>query len=107
MLTVATEETDGFKRFIRSAKVYDIDVQVLGQGEKWEGGDMNFEGGGQKVNLLKAKVDELMKTKENDHIVLFTDRFVPVTIELDIIGLDLLIVTLLNFFYLYHTHTHR
>ncbi|XP_013147988.1 PREDICTED: procollagen-lysine,2-oxoglutarate 5-dioxygenase 3 isoform X2 [Papilio polytes] len=75
VLTVATEETDGFKRFMRSAKVYDIDVQVLGQGEKWEGGDMNFEGGGQKVNLLKAKVDELMKTKENDHIVLFTDSY--------------------------------
>ncbi|XP_014366500.2 procollagen-lysine,2-oxoglutarate 5-dioxygenase isoform X1 [Papilio machaon] len=75
VLTVATEENDGFKRFMRSAKVYDIDVHVLGQGEKWEGGDMNFPGGGQKVNLLKQKVEELMKTKENDHIVLFTDSY--------------------------------
>ena len=28
-LTVATDETDGYKRFIRSAKANNIDVKVL------------------------------------------------------------------------------
>jgi len=28
-VTVATNETDGFKRFIRSAKVYNIPVKVM------------------------------------------------------------------------------
>lgn len=28
VLTVATEETDGYKRFMRSATVYGINVQV-------------------------------------------------------------------------------
>lgn len=74
VLTVGTEENDGLLRFLRSAKVYDIDVEVLGKGETWNGGDMNFAGGGQKVNFLKEKLAELIKTKDKDHIVLFTDR---------------------------------
>ncbi|XP_068630751.1 procollagen-lysine,2-oxoglutarate 5-dioxygenase [Battus philenor] len=75
VLTVATEENDGFKRYIRSAKVYDINVEVLGKGLDWKGGDMNFAGGGQKIILLKEKLADLMRTKEKDHIVLFTDSY--------------------------------
>lgn len=50
MLTVATEETSGFKRFRRSYLANKLDVKVLGMGQKWKGGDMeNGVGGGQKV----------------------------------------------------------
>lgn len=70
---MATEENHGFQRFMRSAKIYDIDVQVLGKGQEWNGGDMKFPGGGHKINLLKDKLNELAKSG-TDKIVLFTDR---------------------------------
>lgn len=47
-------------------------LQVIGQGEKWEGGDyMGAPGGGQKVRLLKAALEEV---KDQDKIILFIDR---------------------------------
>lgn len=46
--------------------------KVLGRGEKWRGGDyMSAPGGGQKVRLLKAALDEM---KDEDKIILFIDR---------------------------------
>lgn len=46
--------------------------QVLGRGEPWNGGDyMSAPGGGQKVRLLKAALQEL---ESEDQIVLFVDR---------------------------------
>ena len=55
-MTVATSETDGFKRYLRSAKLHNINGKVLGMGEVWKGGDdmANSPGGGHKVNLLKV-----------------------------------------------------
>ena len=55
-MTVATSETDGFKRYLRSAKLNNLNGKVLGMGEVWKGGDdmANSPGGGHKVNLLKA-----------------------------------------------------
>jgi hypothetical protein len=49
-------------------------LQVLGLGEKWEGGDVRSRaGGGHKINLLKK---ELLEHKDDpDKIVLFTDRY--------------------------------
>lgn len=55
--------------------MYGINVEVLGRGQKWTGGDMNFAGGGQKVNLLKEKLHELSKLDKKDQIILFTDRW--------------------------------
>lgn len=75
VLTVATDDNHGLQRYLRSAKVYGINVEVLGQGAKWVGGDMNYAGGGQKVNLLKTKLNE-MKTSDKEHIILYTDGFV-------------------------------
>lgn len=72
-MTVATDDNHGFQRFLRSAKVYDIDVQILGEGKEWTGGNMNYAGGGMKINLLKEKLNELAKSG-TDKIVLFTDR---------------------------------
>lgn len=73
VLTVATQETDGFTRFMRSAKHFNYSVKVLGRGEKWRGGDyMSAPGGGQKVRLLKAALEEM---SDEDKIVLFIDSY--------------------------------
>jgi hypothetical protein len=44
---------------------------VLGLGNKWLGGDMNYAGGGFKVNLLKKELESI----KDDVIVLFTDAY--------------------------------
>uniref|UniRef100_A0A3Q2QZV8 Procollagen-lysine, 2-oxoglutarate 5-dioxygenase 1a n=1 Tax=Fundulus heteroclitus TaxID=8078 RepID=A0A3Q2QZV8_FUNHE len=73
VLTVATKETDGFGRFLRSAKYYNYTVKVLGRGEKWRGGDyMSAPGGGQKLRLLKAA---LLDIKSEHQIILFIDSY--------------------------------
>uniref|UniRef100_A0A8C6L5G2 Procollagen-lysine,2-oxoglutarate 5-dioxygenase 1 n=1 Tax=Nothobranchius furzeri TaxID=105023 RepID=A0A8C6L5G2_NOTFU len=71
VVTVATKETGGFSRFLRSAKYFNY--TVLGRGETWTGGDyMSAPGGGQKVRLLKAALE---KMTSEDQIVLFVDSF--------------------------------
>ncbi|XP_064108903.1 procollagen-lysine,2-oxoglutarate 5-dioxygenase 1-like [Macrobrachium nipponense] len=73
VVTVATNETDGYRRFIRSTKVYGLEVMVLGMGVTWEGGDMNLAGGGHKINLLKKALE---KYKDDDKkLILFTDSY--------------------------------
>lgn len=73
VFTVATKETDGFKRFMRSARQFNYTIKVLGRGEKWTGGDyMSAPGGGQKVRLLKSALDSM---KEEDQIILFVDSY--------------------------------
>lgn len=77
MFTVATNETDGYKRFIRSTEVNDFrdKVNVIGLGKKWTGGNVRkYVGGGQKVNLLKEAIEKY-KDDENT-IIIFTDRCV-------------------------------
>lgn len=59
--------------------MYDIDVEVLGQGVEWVGGNMNYAGGGQKINLLREKINELMKSDDKEQIIIFTDRYVTLT----------------------------
>ncbi|TRY99442.1 hypothetical protein DNTS_022991 [Danionella cerebrum] len=73
VLTVATQETDGFRRFLRSAKHFNYTVKVLGRGETWEGGDyMSPPGGGQKVRLLKSALEEI---QEENRVILFVDSY--------------------------------
>lgn len=73
VLTVATEETDGFRRFMRSIRHFNYTVKVLGRGEEWKGGDyMSPPGGGQKVRLLKLALDEIT---EDNKVILFVDSF--------------------------------
>uniref|UniRef100_A0AAR2LM57 Procollagen-lysine,2-oxoglutarate 5-dioxygenase 1 n=1 Tax=Pygocentrus nattereri TaxID=42514 RepID=A0AAR2LM57_PYGNA len=73
LLTVATKETDGFKRFMRSARHFNYTVKVLGRGEKWNGGDyISAPGGGQKVRLLKSALADI---KEEDKIILFIESY--------------------------------
>ncbi|XP_072307017.1 procollagen-lysine,2-oxoglutarate 5-dioxygenase 2 isoform X2 [Eucyclogobius newberryi] len=74
VLTVATEETDGFHRFMQSANYFNYNVKVLGQNEAWKGGDVGRSiGGGQKVRLLKAAMEEL--AEQEDLVVLTVDSY--------------------------------
>uniref|UniRef100_A0A8D3C6C8 Procollagen-lysine,2-oxoglutarate 5-dioxygenase 1 n=1 Tax=Scophthalmus maximus TaxID=52904 RepID=A0A8D3C6C8_SCOMX len=71
VVTVATKETDGFRRFLSSAKHFNY--TVLGRGQKWSGGDYTTApGGGQKVRLLKAALEEM---KDEEKIILFIDSY--------------------------------
>lgn len=45
-------------------------------GEKWEGGDMNYAGGGHKLMLLKKALKLLTSEGKEDKIIMFTDRYV-------------------------------
>jgi hypothetical protein len=74
-VTVATSETDGFKRYLRSAKLHNIKGKVLGMGEVWKGGDdmANSPGGGHKVNLLKVHLFfKGQKIPEANYLVLIS-----------------------------------
>ncbi|KAK1157360.1 procollagen-lysine,2-oxoglutarate 5-dioxygenase 1-like isoform X2 [Acipenser oxyrinchus oxyrinchus] len=73
VLTAATNETDGFTRFMRSAKLFNYTVKVLGRGEQWRGGNYKTaSGGGQKVRLLKSALE---KYEKEDQVILFIDSY--------------------------------
>ncbi|KAJ8376052.1 hypothetical protein SKAU_G00066320 [Synaphobranchus kaupii] len=74
VLTVATQETDGFLRFMQSANYFKYNVKVLGMGEEWKGGDVGRSiGGGQKVRLLKEAMESL--ADQEDLVVLSVDSY--------------------------------
>ncbi|XP_051538136.1 procollagen-lysine,2-oxoglutarate 5-dioxygenase 2-like isoform X2 [Myxocyprinus asiaticus] len=74
VLTVATQETDGFLRFMQSANYFNYTVKVLGMGEEWKGGDVGRSiGGGQKVRLLKEAMKGL--ADQEDLVVLSVDSY--------------------------------
>lgn len=52
-------------------------MEVLGLGEKWEGGEVRTgPGGGQKVNLVKAALAKMKDAPDFDKkVVMFTDRY--------------------------------
>uniref|UniRef100_A0A8C7B6F0 Procollagen-lysine,2-oxoglutarate 5-dioxygenase 1 n=1 Tax=Neovison vison TaxID=452646 RepID=A0A8C7B6F0_NEOVI len=73
VLTVATRETEGFRRFKRSGQFFNYKIQALGLGEDWSGEKGSSAGGGLKVRLLK-KALEKHADKEN-LVILFTDSY--------------------------------
>ncbi|XP_024936898.1 procollagen-lysine,2-oxoglutarate 5-dioxygenase 1 isoform X1 [Cephus cinctus] len=76
IFTVATNETEGFKRFTRSVRANGLvdNLKVLGLGKTWKGGDVKkFAGGGQKINLFKEALEEYKD--DTERIVLFTDSY--------------------------------
>ncbi|XP_006564743.1 procollagen-lysine,2-oxoglutarate 5-dioxygenase 3 isoform X1 [Apis mellifera] len=77
VFTVATKETDGYKRYLRSIDVYGFrdNLRVLGMGTPWLGGDhvKTSVGGGYKVNLLKKALEEYQN--DDDRIIIFTDSY--------------------------------
>jgi procollagen-lysine,2-oxoglutarate 5-dioxygenase len=75
VFTVASEPTDGFKRYLASARHNHIAPTVLGFGQEWKGGAdiKNLPGGGWKINLLKEALQPHKNDK--DKIILFTDGY--------------------------------
>ncbi|XP_077048974.1 multifunctional procollagen lysine hydroxylase and glycosyltransferase LH3 [Agelaius phoeniceus] len=74
VLTVATEVTDGYRRFLRSARAFNYTVQTLGLGRRWRGGDIaRSPGGGQKVRWLRGALRPLRG--RGGLVVLFVDSY--------------------------------
>ncbi|XP_026547583.1 procollagen-lysine,2-oxoglutarate 5-dioxygenase 1-like, partial [Notechis scutatus] len=73
VFTVATKETEGFKRFRHSAQVFNYNLKVLGLGEEWHGREDQRIAGGQKIRLLKSAL-EAYADKE-DLVILFTESY--------------------------------
>ncbi|XP_025161345.1 procollagen-lysine,2-oxoglutarate 5-dioxygenase 3 isoform X1 [Harpegnathos saltator] len=74
--TVASDETDGFRRYLRSAEIYGFrdNLKILGLGESWKGGNVSSgPGGGYKVNLLRKALEDYRD--DENKIVLFTDSY--------------------------------
>ncbi|KAK0393083.1 hypothetical protein QR680_000047 [Steinernema hermaphroditum] len=84
IVTVATEETDGLRRLMRTAQDHDHHLFVYGRGEQWNGGDMRYyQGGGQKIRILR---DALKNYKDKDAVIMFVDAYdVVVNAKTDII----------------------
>lgn len=72
IFTVASEDTEGYQRYIRSAKHHGLTVETLGLGKPWKGGDMSYPGGGYKVNLLREALEPY---KDSDRLIMFTDSY--------------------------------
>ncbi|KAL6257508.1 hypothetical protein P5V15_011078 [Pogonomyrmex californicus] len=76
VFTVASNGTDGFQRYLRSAEVYGFrdKLNVLGLGNPWRGGNVvNYAGGGYKINLLKKALEDYQDDEKK--IILFTDSY--------------------------------
>uniref|UniRef100_A0A8B7TZV7 Procollagen-lysine,2-oxoglutarate 5-dioxygenase 1-like n=1 Tax=Castor canadensis TaxID=51338 RepID=A0A8B7TZV7_CASCN len=73
VLTVATKETEGFRRFKRSAQFFNYRIQALGLGEDWNVEKGMSAGGGQKVRLLKKALEKHADKK--DLVILFIDSY--------------------------------
>ncbi|XP_078044009.1 procollagen lysyl hydroxylase isoform X5 [Augochlora pura] len=75
LFTVATAETDGYKRYLSSVDTYGFrnNLNVLGMGETWKGGNMTHAGGGYKINLLKKALEDYKGDKKK--IIIFTDSY--------------------------------
>ncbi|XP_056366817.1 multifunctional procollagen lysine hydroxylase and glycosyltransferase LH3-like [Oenanthe melanoleuca] len=74
VLTVATEATDGYRRFLRSARAFNYSVQTLGLGHPWRGGDISRSpGGGQKVRWLRGALAPLRG--RGGLVLLFVDSY--------------------------------
>jgi hypothetical protein len=71
VFTVATESAKA-DDLIRSCDNFDIHLEMLGVGEKWQGGDMaSGPGGGHKVHYLRSR----MRNVDDNDIVLFVDGY--------------------------------
>ena len=70
--TVATDRTPELERLLDSGRRYGVDIEPLGLGQVWRGGDVaKGPGGGQKINLLRPALRQLPPTQP----VLFVDGY--------------------------------
>ncbi|XP_021519759.1 multifunctional procollagen lysine hydroxylase and glycosyltransferase LH3 isoform X1 [Meriones unguiculatus] len=74
VITVATAETEGYRRFLQSAEFFNYTVRTLGLGQQWRGGDVaRTVGGGQKVRWLKQEMEK--HADREDMVVMFVDSY--------------------------------
>ncbi|XP_030842805.1 procollagen-lysine,2-oxoglutarate 5-dioxygenase 1 isoform X1 [Strongylocentrotus purpuratus] len=74
VVTVATKETDAFRRYMDSAEAFGINVKVVGMDQEWKGGDIEHgPGGGFKINLLREAVAQYKD--DEDLVIMFTDSY--------------------------------
>ncbi|XP_014457169.1 multifunctional procollagen lysine hydroxylase and glycosyltransferase LH3 isoform X1 [Alligator mississippiensis] len=74
VITVATEQTEGYQRFLRTARYFNYTVRTLGLGEPWQGGDVaRTVGGGQKVRWLQAEM--VQHGAHHDLVIMFVDSY--------------------------------
>ncbi|XP_069845338.1 multifunctional procollagen lysine hydroxylase and glycosyltransferase LH3 isoform X2 [Dipodomys merriami] len=74
VITVATAETEGYLRFLQSAKFFNYTVRTLGLGQEWRGGDVaRTVGGGQKVRWLKKEMEKY--AEREDMVIMFVDSY--------------------------------
>lgn len=74
VITVATDTTEGYQRFLRTVRHFNYTVKTLGLGQEWKGGDVaRTVGGGQKVRWLKEALEEYRE--EEDRIIMFVDSY--------------------------------
>ena len=72
LITVGTENNDCVKRYRQSCLKYGFNPIILGLDTNWNGGDMSAgQGGGQKINFLKAYLKDLYSNK----LLIFTDSY--------------------------------
>ncbi|CAF0816227.1 unnamed protein product [Rotaria sp. Silwood1] len=74
VVAVATDETDGYHRFIRSLNIYGYKYEIYGLGQPWKGGNIKYtSGGGQKINILR---ENLVRYKDDKtKLILFSDAY--------------------------------
>ena len=71
-LTVATEERAELRRLLDSGRRYGVEIEPLGLGRPWRGGDVaNEPGGGQKINLLRPMLQQVPPEQP----ILFVDGY--------------------------------
>ena len=81
VISVATENTEEFKRFERSLNIQEIEYKILGMNTKWQGGNMEMgPGGGQKINMLRSELMTWNKERLNKYTILFTDSYDVITL---------------------------
>ena len=74
LVTVATSNTSGLRRFTDSANTFGFSPCVLGMGTVWRGGDViRSTGGGQKIVMFRAYLENL--AIPDDEIVIFSDSY--------------------------------
>lgn len=75
-LAIGTDYNDGMKRLEKSFKRFGYPYELLGVGEQWFGGDeiINYPGAGQKINILKKRLQEIVN-EGNNPIVLMLDGY--------------------------------
>lgn len=82
VLTVGTDYNDGLRRLETSLRRFGYAYEILGLGQPWYGGDdiLNHPGAGQKVNILRTKLKEIVEAGINP-LILFLDGYDTIVLK--------------------------